>query len=246
MFAYIYIIFNCIFTKDVYKIEITRQNKKQIQKMYNKFYPNNIQILNTIIVDNAEKANKIILTDLKKYYIPNTKNFFNCNLDKINITLNKLIINTNYTNIYNNLINFINISCHRKNNSKIKVNEIHNLFNKNMDYIKFIYIIKNNLNIIYENNNYYLVDYEFNHNNIFEQFIKNNIIFKKGLFLSSSILINNFNKWYHIKYPYLKKPFKNIVMKNIKKYMEQYYGKLSINYTSSKCKSGWNDYYVKI
>lgn len=59
MYSFLYLIKNDFFPENVYKIDITQQNKKQLQKQYNKYYLNNIKILYSTIINNKNEIKKL-------------------------------------------------------------------------------------------------------------------------------------------------------------------------------------------
>lgn len=255
MFAYVYVIRNNMYPNDVYKLEISRQNIKQLYKKYNKYYMDDIHIVNIFLVSNEAITQKFIQEKLGKYYI-NDKKFIKCDLNKI---IKKLKEIENLVNSDNNLkkkvkivgqsiSNFMSLACKKNINENIPINEFYDLFNKNknMDYLEFMYIIKkyndkDNIVTVNIDNNHYIKNYSFLHKNIniYDQYIKLKIKKSKENFTSITSIIDNYKLWHAINYSYLKIQFKVELKKNIIKNMEKKFGNIIFNKYSTKCRNGW-------
>lgn len=255
MFAYIYVIKNNIYPDNVYKLDISRQNINQLTKKYNKYYINCVKIVCIYLVRDYAIANKLISDKFCKHFIKNTSNFIKCDF---NIVKNKLIEiekilngDVNYQhkikNINKNISKFISFACKKKIGNNILVNEFYNLFDKEktLDYLEFIYIIKNNgnVNIIEINNNIFIKNMIFiNKNiNIFDQFVDQMLINSAGHFASVNKIVTGYKKWHLTMYPFLKISFKNKLKDNLIKSVKKMYGDINYNKYSIKCKNGWNN-----
>lgn len=223
MYAFLYLITNDFFPKNVYKIDITQQNKKQLQKKYNKYYPSNIKILYSIIVNNKN--------EIKKLFEKN--NFFiNNNINQIKKKINNIILKTNNDdkNMLNTIRNFISISCYEKKDEKYLLNDIYNLYisnNKKIDYIHFLYLIKKCNFFVSENDGkYYINNFVVKHSNknLYEEFITS--FGKNNKFVSINLLLKNYKNWHRKNYSYLKIPHKSELKNNLIKNIQNKYGQI--------------------
>jgi len=234
MYSFLYLIKNDFFPENVYKIDITNQNKKQLQKQYNKYYLNNIKILYSTIINNKN--------EIKKLFEKN--NFFikNDNINQIKKKINNIISKTNNNdiNILNLVKKFINISCYEKKGEKYLLNDIYNLYisnNKKIDYIHFLYLIKKCNFFVSENDGkYYINNFVVKHHNknLYEEFITS--LNKYNNFVSINFLINNYKIWHNKNYVYLKIPHKSELKNNLIKYTQNIYGQIKYNPINS---FGW-------
>ena len=259
MFTYIYVIKNNMYPNNVYKLEISRQNLNQLCKKYNKYYIDDITVVDFILVKDDFIASKMIYDKLGKYYIRDTKQFIKCDENEIIkklVDIEKIINeNIDYQQqvkcINNTILDFISASCIKKTNSKILLNELYNLYNKNnkLDYLEFIYIIKKNKKLILVeiNNIYFIEDIQFVHTsiNIFDQYVNKMLIDSIGKFTSINQIVLNYKKWHSFNYSFIKMCFKNKLRDNLIKSIEKKYGKLDNNKYSKKCKNGWTNIIIK-
>lgn len=239
MYAYLYLIANDFFPKDVYKIDITQQNKKQLEKKYNKYYPlfgekkSNIKIIYSTIIEDKNE----IIKKINKIFSSISTNFFikNNNINLIKKKIDKIIVSTKKDEINKIKIiaRFIDLSCYYKKNNIFLLNDLFNLYISNnikIDFIHFIYLIKkSNINITEIDGKYYINNYILKHynKNLYDEYIINIKIENK--FRSIHFLINNFKKWHKNNFIYLKIPHKSELKNNLIKSTENKYGKIKYN-----------------
>jgi hypothetical protein len=246
MFGYIYIIKNSSYGSDIYKLELSVQNPYQIQKKYNKYYIENIEIIDIFIVSDIKLCDEYIIS------ICNENKFIKLPIEILQTKIKDIVNNINNNDkLNNNLLNISNnISKLEKNGLEqsigkyVLLNDIYQIVGNNLEYLEFIYIIKNidKYECVYKNNEYYLKNYYLKHlnNNIYEQFINDVVSNDKNdkLFINIDMIINKFKLWYKKNYNYLKLPFKVDIKKNILEYMINIYGEYKYN---NKKQIGWNN-----
>ena len=259
MFAYIYVIKNNMYPDDVYKLEVSRQNINQLNKKYNKYYMDNIEVMSVFLVRDNTIANKMLSDKLGKYFIEDTHQFVKCDFDEIKNMLVEIEDTVNsdddyqqkVKNMNKNISDFMSFACKKNIGHHILINELYNLFDKEktLDYLEFVYIIKKNkkIVIIEVNNKYFIENVSFVHHdiNIFDQYVDQMIINSSGNFVSINQITLEYRKWHFLNYPFLKIPFKNELREDLTRSIEKKYGKISYNKFSIKCKNGWQNIAIK-
>lgn len=232
MYSFLYLITNDFYPDNVYKIDITQQNKKQLQKKYNKYYPDNsnVRILYSIIVkDKNETINRI-----KNLFTSISNNFFvkNNNINQLKNKIKKLVSFTD-SNKVDSIKQFIELSCSYNKNNTFLLNDLYNLYisnNRKIDFIHFLYLIKqSNIKITEKDDKYFINNYILKHynKNLYEEFI---IHFNnKNKFVSINFLVNCYKKWHKQNYSYLKISHKSELKNNLIKSIENKYGKIKYN-----------------
>lgn len=211
MYVYVYIISNPSYPKNVHKIELTKQNKVQLEKRYNKFYLTHINIISVHIVRSQELMLEMMQHKLKNNFVDEKNMFIDCKISKLNTIVSNIVKKINEAKQCKyDVIKYLDRICVKKEESYIYVNELYDIVNKckNIEYIEFIYELKQKIKLINIDNRLCINGYIFKHkqDNVYCKFKE-----KHG---SNHKL---FKRWFNKKYPYLKCPYKATIIKNIKK-----------------------------
>jgi hypothetical protein len=243
---YIYVLYNKSYPPNTYKIDITQQNPNKLQKHYNKFYIENIQIMHTFFIKDKNKALSEIIQQLSPNIISINKLFVTIEIASLISVLSAISDHPPDHETQNIVLNLITSICVEHEGSNLLVNNMYNFcsFKNDINYIHFLYILKNsNYNIITIDNKYYAKDLRFKHDNLYELFISSNIKYdaSNNNFIGLSQIMQKYNEWHKKTFPYLQLLYKIDSQKAMIAAFEHKYGKIQLNYNcASKYKNGWN------